>query len=154
MKDGQWLGAVVHSTREFVLVCASRYMDNYWGNGFCYALRSNDLKVDTYLEPCSGRPRNRAHEEFGYCQAGMSGIFLNDGTLIIGAPGPRTWRGTIFISDYGGDYLSRDKTVYHGPIESNSSYIENYSYLGKNLNLKNIFACIIRSCATIHRPSY
>ena len=38
----------------------------------------------------------RAHEEWGYCQAGTSAILLADKTALIGTPGPYTWRGTVF----------------------------------------------------------
>ncbi|XP_044728247.1 integrin alpha-PS1 isoform X2 [Chrysoperla carnea] len=138
IKNGQWLGVVVRSQGDIVLVCAHRYMVNYWGNGMCYSL-NNDLTLDSNLEPCNGRTRARAHEDFGYCQAGTSGALLKDGTVILGAPGPRTWRGTIFVTDMGGDYLDRDKTVYHGPIDMNCSYIDNYSYLGMSVAAGNFF---------------
>ena len=39
---------------------------------------------------------SRAHEEWGYCQAGTSAILLADKTALIGTPGPYTWRGTVF----------------------------------------------------------
>ena len=39
---------------------------------------------------------SRAHEEWGYCQAGTSAILLADKTALIGTPGPHTWRGTVF----------------------------------------------------------
>ena len=38
----------------------------------------------------------RAHEQWGYCQAGTSAILLADKTALIGTPGPYTWRGTVF----------------------------------------------------------
>lgn len=48
----------------------------------------------------------------------------------MGAPGPYTWRGTVFGQVVGGDFLSKDKTIYHSPV-SDSDVIEKYSYLGK-----------------------
>lgn len=48
----------------------------------------------------------------------------------MGAPGPYTWRGTVFGQVVVGEFLTKDKTVYHGPL-SDTEIIEKYSYLGK-----------------------
>lgn len=71
----------------------------------------------------------RAHEEFGYCQAGTSGLLLDDDTALIGTPGPYTWRGTVFAVSVSDDFLHRDKTTYYGPLTEHSP-VDKYSYLG------------------------
>lgn len=76
-------------------------------------------------------PSIRQHEEFGYCQAGTSSFLLQDGTLILGSPGPYTWRGTIFIIDTNEDFLKRDQHVYLAPYSQSTSPVEKYSYLGQ-----------------------
>ena len=74
----------------------------------------------------------RAHEQFGYCQAGTSGVLLDDDSVVIGTPGPYTWRGTIFTTSTSDDFLHRDKTVYSGPLKTEKdSPVDKYSYLGK-----------------------
>lgn len=74
---------------------------------------------------------DRAHEQYGYCQAGTSGMLLKDDTALIGTPGPYTWRGTIFVFSVADDYLSRDKAYYYGPLLENEAPVDKYSYLGK-----------------------
>lgn len=56
---------------------------------------------------------------------------LTDDTLIIGAPGPFTWRGTIFSHDIKDSYFDQDRSVYMAPVEDGASPVEKYSYLGK-----------------------
>jgi hypothetical protein len=73
----------------------------------------------------------RAHEQYGYCQAGTSGLLLDD-TAVIGTPGPYTWRGTVFVISVSENFLNRDKTIYHGPLLEHESPVDKYSYLGKN----------------------
>ena len=34
----------------------------------------------------------------GYCQAGTSGEITEDFDIVIGSPGPYTWRGTVFTN--------------------------------------------------------
>jgi len=77
----------------------------------------------------------RAHEQFGYCQAGTSGILLDDDTALIGTPGPYTWRGTVFAVSVSDNFLRRDKTLYYGPLTEDESPVDKYSYLGKNANV-------------------
>lgn len=136
IKDGQWMGVTVRSSGQGgkVLVCAHRYItkisDSQHGQGLCYVL-SNDLKYDETYEPCKGRSVVRQHEDYGFCQAGTSGAMLDDGTMIIGTPGPITWRGTIFVISVDGEYLKRDKNHYYGPHSEQTSPVDKYSYLGK-----------------------
>lgn len=117
-----------------MLVCAHRYIsrvgESQHGRGLCYVL-SNDLKYDDVSEPCKGRSTIRAHEDYGFCQVGTSGTILDDNTMVLGTPGPYTWRGTIFVTMIGGDYLKRDKFIYSGPHFETTSPVDKYSYLGK-----------------------
>lgn len=73
----------------------------------------------------------RAHEQYGYCQSGTSGMLLDDDTAVIGTPGPYTWRGTVFVFSVSDDYLNRDKGLYYGPVTEHESPVDKYSYLGK-----------------------
>jgi len=143
IKDGQWLGVTVRSQGPGakVMVCAHRYIrkgaDYQWGQGLCYTL-TQDLDYDETWEPCRGRPVTRAHEQFGYCQAGTSAMLLADGTALIGTPGPYTWRGTIFAVSVAGEFLRRDKTIYYGPLEQHSP-VDKYSYLGMSVTAGNYY---------------
>ncbi|XP_017852272.1 integrin alpha-PS1 isoform X2 [Drosophila busckii] len=135
IKEGQWLGGTVRSqgVGGKVLVCAHRYvtivMENRYGQGLCYLL-TNDLKFDEVYEPCKGRAVQRQHEDYGFCQAGTSGALLDDNTMVLGTPGPLTWRGAIFVTEIGGEYLQRDKTIYYSDHLEASSPVDKYSYLG------------------------
>lgn len=62
---------------------------------------------------------------------GTSSSLLEDDTLLIGSPGPYTWRGTIFTHDTNDDLLERDMSFYMAPVEDGLSPVEKYSYLGK-----------------------
>ncbi|XP_058978100.1 integrin alpha-PS1 isoform X2 [Musca domestica] len=134
IKEDQWLGVTVRSQGlgGKVLVCAHRYItkvrDNRYGQGLCYVL-TNELSYDEVYEPCKGRTVQRAHEDYGFCQVGTSGALLDDNTMVLGTPGPYTWRGTVFVTEIGGEYLERDKNMYYGD-HSDTSTIEKYSYLG------------------------
>jgi integrin alpha 7 len=102
-----------------------------------------------------GNSRNlslcRAHEEWGYCQAGISAMVTEDNTALIGAPGPFTWRGTVFAVSVGDDYLFRDKTHYHTPVRGGEAPVDKYAYLGMALAAGN-FLPSKRTCG--HRLSY
>ncbi|KAK9501601.1 hypothetical protein O3M35_012297 [Rhynocoris fuscipes] len=143
IKNGQWLGVTVRSegTDGKVLVCAHRYMkggqEYVHGRGLCYTL-TNRLEHSDSIDPCKGRPTNRAHEQFGYCQAGTSGLIAND-TLVVGSPGPFTWRGTIFVLSVLDDFLSRDKTMYYSPLTEETAPIDKYSYLGMSVAAGDFF---------------
>lgn len=130
-----------------MLVCAHRYIvkdgESQHGQGLCYVL-TNDLNFDETYEPCKGRTTERDHEDYGYCQVGTSGALMQDGTMILGTPGPFTWRGTIFVIAADGDYLRRDKNHYYGPHLEHTSPVDKYSYLGisffrKFFKLKSTF---------------
>ncbi|KAG6456594.1 integrin alpha-PS1 isoform X2 [Manduca sexta] len=138
IKEGQWLGVSVRSQGpgQKVVVCAHRYIrksgELQFGQGLCYTL-SNDLKLKEVLEPCRGRSIVREHEEYGFCQVGTSSLLLEDDTVIMGSPGPYTWRGTIFTQDTTEDLLIRDNVVYMGPVADGASPVEKYSYLGMSV---------------------
>lgn len=172
IKNDQWMGVTVRSQgvggkvsvnyndrllneinelftmfiRWQVLVCAHRYIvqmgDSQHGQGLCYVL-NNDLKYDEAYEPCRGRSTARAHEEYGFCQAGTSGILLDDDSMILGSPGPITWRGTIFVISVGGDYLKRDKHTYYGPHTEQTSPVDKYSYLGKRKLVSGVYRSFV-----------
>ncbi|RWS30056.1 integrin alpha-ps-like protein [Leptotrombidium deliense] len=135
-KDDQWLGVTVKSQGPggFVMVCAHRYVhkgnDYRWGFGICYSL-SSYLDFQHVWEPCLNRPVAKAHEEFGFCQAGTSGDISEDSEIIIGAPGPYTWRGTIFKNSVKFS-IRDDKTWYFGPLDT-ASPVDKYSYLGMSV---------------------
>lgn len=143
IKSGQWLGVTVRSEGPDgkVLVCAHRYMkrgvESVHGRGLCYTL-TNKLEHSDSIDPCKGRPTNRAHEQFGFCQAGTSGLITND-TLVVGSPGPHTWRGTVFVLSVLDDFLSRDKTMYYSPLTEDTAAIDKYSYLGMSVAAGDFF---------------
>ncbi|XP_017030441.1 integrin alpha-PS1 isoform X1 [Drosophila kikkawai] len=143
IKEGQWMGVTVRSnplqangSGGKVLVCAHRYMfvvrENRHGQGLCYLL-TNDLQFEEVYEPCKGRPVKRQHEDYGMCQAGTSGALLDDDTMVLGSPGPSTWRGSIWVTQVGGEYLQRDKTTYYSNHADVGSPVDKYSYLGMSV---------------------
>ncbi|KAL6433815.1 hypothetical protein ACFW04_005801 [Cataglyphis niger] len=142
IKDNQWLGVTVRSqgVGGKVMVCAHRHIvktaDSQWGQGQCYIL-SQDLKYDDLKKPCSGKPTNKAHEQFGYCQAGVSGLLTTEDRVVIGTPGPHTWRGTLYLFTVSDEFLTRDNTVYNAPMQD-SSPVNKYSYLGIYSLIRNI----------------
>lgn len=71
----------------------------------------------------------RAHEQFGYCQAGTSGVLTSEDRVVIGTPGPHTWKGTLYLFTVSDEFLNRDNTVYNVPMQD-SSPVNKYSYLG------------------------
>lgn len=74
----------------------------------------------------------RGHLQFGYCQAGTSGVILEDDTVVFGSPGSYNWRGNIFMISASDDFLQRDKNWYYSPIRDlEGSPVDSYSYLGK-----------------------
>lgn len=68
--------------------------------------------------------------ETGYCQAGTSVDISEDHDIVIGSPGPYTWRGTIFTNSIR-FAIRDDKTWYFGPLLENTSPVDKYSYLGE-----------------------
>lgn len=134
IKDGQWLGVTVKSQGYGkALVCAHRYIgkerESQYGRGLCYVL-DNELNFDDVYEPCKGRSTARGHEDYGYCQAGTSAALLDGDVMVLGTPGPYTWRGTIYITEIGKDYLKRDKNMYYSDHSEKNSPVDKYSYLG------------------------
>jgi hypothetical protein len=77
----------------------------------------------------------RAHEQYGYCQAGTNGFLTpDDDVALIGAPGPYTWRGTVYAYNISDNFLERDKTKYYVPVQEKESPVDKYSYLGEFLS--------------------
>lgn len=74
----------------------------------------------------------RAHEQFGYCQAGTSGVLTPSGSeyVVIGTPGPYTWRGTVYVVSVSDDFIQKDTVVYNSPMQEDSP-VYKYSYLGE-----------------------
>eukprot|EP00096_Caligus_rogercresseyi_P010607 TRINITY_DN3934_c0_g1_i1.p1 TRINITY_DN3934_c0_g1~~TRINITY_DN3934_c0_g1_i1.p1 ORF type:complete len:1077 (+),score=263.50 TRINITY_DN3934_c0_g1_i1:151-3381(+) len=148
--NGQWLGVAVHSQGpgKQVIVCAHRYVkkefQHRWGNGRCFTL-SQDLEHLATWDPCEGRDKKKAHESWGFCQAGTSALLTEDNTALIGSPGPFTCRGTVFAMSVEDDFLFRDKTHYHTPIKDGDAPVGKYSYLGMSLTAGN-FLPPSRSC--------
>ncbi|KAH9493727.1 Itga7p, partial [Dermatophagoides farinae] len=136
-KEDQWLGVTVKSQGEggYVMVCAHRYVlkgsDFRWGNGICYSL-TQFLDYSRTYEPCRGRVVNLAHEQFGFCQAGTSGEISKNFEILIGSPGPYTWRGTVFSNNIRYS-IKDDKTWYMGPVIEGKSPVDKYSYLGMSV---------------------
>jgi len=136
IKDNQWLGVTVKSQGPggYVMTCAHRYVLNSTGHqlgqGICYSLTQN-LNFVRAWEPCFNRPVRKAHEEWSYCQAGTSGDVSSDYEIIIGTPGPYTWRGTVFTNSITYQ-LRDDKQWYSVPLENNSP-VDKYSYLGMSV---------------------
>ncbi|KAG1667808.1 Integrin alpha-PS1 [Nymphon striatum] len=143
LKDDQWLGVTVVSEGSggYVMACAHRYVskgaDFRWGNGICYSLDQN-LNKNRSWQPCMNRPVYKAHEQFGFCQAGTSGALTKDHKIVIGTPGPYTWRGTVFLNSVSFG-LRDDKTWYMGPVLDEESPVEKYSYLGMSVTTGKFF---------------
>ncbi|XP_018008806.1 integrin alpha-PS1 [Hyalella azteca] len=138
IKDDQWLGVTVKSR---LVVCAHRYMHRgpgfQWGFGLCYLLNQK-LDVMDSMEPCRGKAVAKGHQQYGFCQAGMSGLILDD-EVVLGLPGPYTWRGTVHTSNISKNFLLRDKTQYFGPVTENDSPVDKYSYLGYSVTTGYFF---------------
>lgn len=143
IKDNQWLGVTVRSQGAGgkVMVCAHRYIiktpDSRWGQGLCYILTQH-LKYEEVKKPCSGRPTSKAHEQFGYCQAGTSGLLTSEDRVLIGTPGPHTWKGNLFLFTISDNYLDRDNNIYYAPMQD-ASPVNKYSYLGMSVAAGNFF---------------
>ncbi|XP_050311536.1 integrin alpha-PS1 [Anthonomus grandis grandis] len=145
IKDGQWLGVSLRSQKPGgqVMVCAHRYIQSkdltkyHLGQGLCYLMNSN-LKITETLQPCKGLPTDHLHQEFGFCQVGTSATFLGE-NAVMGAPGPFTWRGTVFVQAINEDFFQRDKTTYKGPLLDTADPIDKYSYLGMSVDGGYIF---------------
>ncbi|TNN82179.1 Integrin alpha-7 [Liparis tanakae] len=110
-KDNQWLGVTVKSQGigGKVVTCAHLYELRQRVNrpaetrdpiGRCYVL-SDDLTERDDLDGgewkfCEGRPQG--HEQFGFCQQGLSVSFSPDNNFILfGAPGTYNWKGEMRV---------------------------------------------------------
>ncbi|XP_031700495.1 integrin alpha-7 isoform X1 [Anarrhichthys ocellatus] len=110
-KDNQWLGVTVKSQGigGKVVTCAHLYELRQRMNqpsetrdpiGRCYVL-SDDLTERDDLDGgewkfCEGRPQG--HEQFGFCQQGLSVSFSPDNNYILfGAPGTYNWKGEMRV---------------------------------------------------------
>uniref|UniRef100_A0A672IAX2 Integrin alpha-2 domain-containing protein n=1 Tax=Salarias fasciatus TaxID=181472 RepID=A0A672IAX2_SALFA len=110
-KDNQWLGVTVKSQGigGKVVTCAhlyelrqrvSRPSETRDPIGRCYVL-SEDLTERDDLDGgewkfCEGRPQG--HEQFGFCQQGLSVSFTPDNNFILfGAPGTYNWKGEMRV---------------------------------------------------------
>ncbi|XP_049438189.1 integrin alpha-7 isoform X3 [Epinephelus fuscoguttatus] len=114
-KDNQWLGVTVKSQGigGKVVTCAHLYelrqrvsqpSETRDPIGRCYVL-SEDLTERDDLDGgewkfCEGRPQG--HEQFGFCQQGLSVSFTPDNNFILfGAPGTYNWKGFSVDSAMG-----------------------------------------------------
>uniref|UniRef100_A0A8C7W2V0 Integrin subunit alpha 7 n=1 Tax=Oncorhynchus mykiss TaxID=8022 RepID=A0A8C7W2V0_ONCMY len=110
-KDNQWLGVTVKSQGigGKVVTCAHLYelrqrvglpSETRDPIGRCYVL-SEDLTERDDLDGgewkfCEGRPQG--HEQFGFCQQGLSAAFTPDNQFIMfGAPGTYNWKGEMRV---------------------------------------------------------
>uniref|UniRef100_A0A672LNG0 Integrin subunit alpha 7 n=1 Tax=Sinocyclocheilus grahami TaxID=75366 RepID=A0A672LNG0_SINGR len=140
-KDNQWLGVTVKSQGigGKVVTCAHLYELRQHVNqtfetrdpiGRCYVL-SEDLTERDDLDGgewkfCEGR--SQGHEQFGFCQQGLSASFTPDKNYILfGAPGTYNWKGLLFMANPVEDAL-----VYKTLEPSKSSFedVAQNSYLG------------------------
>ena len=65
-------------------------------------------------------------------------MLTEDNNALIGAPGPFTWRGTVFAVSVAHDFLFRDKTHYHTAVHpGDTPPVDKYSYLGMSLAAGN-----------------
>lgn len=136
-RDNQWLGVTVKSQgpNGYAMACAHRYVlkgpTHRWGQGICYSLTRN-LTLHKTWQPCYDRPVNRAHEEYGYCQAGTSSDISDTADIVMGAPGVYTWRGTVFSNSIR--FSPRDdRTWYMAPVQDDETKVNKYSYLGMSV---------------------
>lgn len=136
-RDNQWLGVSVKSQgpNGYAVACAHRYVlkgFNYrWGQGICYSMNKN-LTLHKTWQPCLNRPVNMAHEEYGYCQVGTSSDISESSDIVVGSPGPYTWRGTVFTNSIS--FTPKDdRTWYMAPVQDEETKVDKYSYLGMSV---------------------
>uniref|UniRef100_A0A8C5DQQ5 Integrin alpha-2 domain-containing protein n=1 Tax=Gouania willdenowi TaxID=441366 RepID=A0A8C5DQQ5_GOUWI len=150
-KDNQWLGVTVKSQGigGKVVTCAhlyelrqrvSKQSETRDPIGRCYVL-SEDLTERDDLDGgewkfCEGRPQG--HEQFGFCQQGLSVSFTPDNNFILfGAPGTYNWKGEMRVQllnqtllDIGfyddGPYEVAD----HKQLNAQLIPVPSHSYLG------------------------
>ncbi|XP_064614581.1 integrin alpha-PS1-like [Liolophura sinensis] len=134
----QWLGVVVNSEgpENKIITCAHRYKKHRtasqrtnWGFGKCHTF-TNRLDYDMEWDACSQLSVVAGHEDYGYCQAGTSGIIANDGNVVIGAPGAKTWTGMLF-KKYDTEELISGLGWKRTPVEKGENPpVPFFSYLG------------------------
>ncbi|XP_044067510.1 integrin alpha-7 isoform X2 [Siniperca chuatsi] len=142
-KDNQWLGVTVKSQGigGKVVTCAHLYelrqrvsqpSETRDPIGRCYVL-SEDLTERDDLDGgewkfCEGRPQG--HEQFGFCQQGLSVSFTPDNNFILfGAPGTYNWKGLLFMASPIEDallYKTLEPSSRPTPFED----VAHNSYLG------------------------
>ncbi|KAK5618875.1 hypothetical protein CRENBAI_009347 [Crenichthys baileyi] len=139
-KDNQWLGVSVKSQGigGKVVTCAHLYelrqrvrqpSETRDPIGRCYVL-SDDLTRRDDLDGgewkfCEGRPQG--HEQFGFCQQGLSVSFTPDRNFILfGAPGTYNWKGLLFMASAVEDALLYKTLEPSTPFED----VAHNSYLG------------------------
>uniref|UniRef100_A0A1A8LAD3 Integrin, alpha 7 n=4 Tax=Nothobranchius pienaari TaxID=704102 RepID=A0A1A8LAD3_9TELE len=142
-KDNQWLGVTVKSQGigGKVVTCAHLYelrqrvsqsSETRDPIGRCYVL-SDDLTKRDELDGgewkfCEGRPQG--HEQFGFCQQGLSVSFTPDNNFILfGAPGTYNWKGLLFMASAVEDallYKTLEPSKRPTPFED----VAHNSYLG------------------------
>lgn len=111
--------------------------DFRWGQGICYSL-TQFLDFHKPWEPCKNRPVFKAHEQFGFCQAGTSIDISEESDIVMGAPGPYTWRGTVFKNSIRLG-IRDDRRWYMGPVLEDTSPVDKYSYLGMSVTSGHFF---------------
>lgn len=136
-RDNQWLGVSVKSQgpNGYAVACAHRYVlkgpQYRWPQGICYSLTKN-LTLHRTWQPCLNRPVNKAHEEYGFCQAGTSSDISDSSDIVLGSPGPYTWRGTVFSNSIS--FTAKDdRTWYMAPVQDEDAKVYKYSYLGMSV---------------------
>uniref|UniRef100_A0A8K9UF05 Integrin subunit alpha 7 n=1 Tax=Oncorhynchus mykiss TaxID=8022 RepID=A0A8K9UF05_ONCMY len=142
-KDNQWLGVTVKSQGigGKVVTCAHLYelrqrvglpSETRDPIGRCYVL-SEDLTERDDLDGgewkfCEGRPQG--HEQFGFCQQGLSAAFTPDNQFIMfGAPGTYNWKGLLFMASPDEDALVYKTLEPHSNRPMFEDVAQN-SYLG------------------------
>uniref|UniRef100_A0A673ZGI0 Integrin subunit alpha 7 n=1 Tax=Salmo trutta TaxID=8032 RepID=A0A673ZGI0_SALTR len=142
-KDNQWLGVTVKSQGigGKVVTCAHLYelrqrvglpLETRDPIGRCYVL-SEDLTERDDLDGgewkfCEGR--SQGHEQFGFCQQGLSAAFTPDNQFIMfGAPGTYNWKGLLFMASPDEDALVYKTLEPHSNRPMFEDVAQN-SYLG------------------------
>ncbi|XP_055511685.1 integrin alpha-8 isoform X1 [Leucoraja erinacea] len=102
-KSNQWFGATVRSHKESVVACAPMYnwralklTEEKDPVGTCY-VAIQDFRAYAEYSPC--RSDQPDPEGQGYCQAGFSLEFTQDGNLVLGGPGSFYWQGQVITAD-------------------------------------------------------
>lgn len=122
--------------------------------GRCYVL-SEDLTERDDLDGgewkfCEGRPQG--HEQFGFCQQGLSVSFTPDNNFILfGAPGTYNWKG--MLSAVGGSikeniYIYRKGFVYQWPFCLKFSHTHFRALGGSDKLTRKVFFIKIQSTGT------